>query len=112
MHKIIIGVLVVLGLSVLLLSCERRDIGGKKSAVERFADSFQDAPEKILHRVQVIVSASKKNDYPLALNELAMLLATNQISQPQRVSINLLMRRLRYDMEDEEFGDRVSPVMK
>lgn len=59
----------------------------------------------------MIVVASKDKNYSLALNELALLSATNQLSKSQKLSIDKLMRQLRYDMEEEEFGDKLAPTL-
>lgn len=110
MYKVIIRGLIILGLSVSLLSCEKQDVRHKKSVEETLIDSFRSAPENTVLRVRSIVAAAKDKNYPIALNELAVLSATNKLDKSQKRSIKTLMRQLRYDMEEEEFNAKISPA--
>lgn len=112
MYKVIIRGLVVLGLSVFLLSCEKQEVRHKQSVEEKLVYSFRSASVETVEKIRNIVIAAKDKNYSMALNELAVLSATNRLSNAQKASVTTIMRQLRYDMEEEEFSSQISPAAK
>ncbi len=89
-----------------LSSCDSNQEKHRKTLEERLVDSFSASENIVRERVDVIVSASKDQDYVLAMNELAILSATQQNNPAQKQAINLLMNQLRFNMEEAEFTAR------
>ncbi|WP_321389104.1 hypothetical protein [Emcibacter sp.] len=91
-----------------LAGCEKLETRHKKTVEERLLDSFSDSSEELRERVGRVVVAAEKKDYEFAMNELALISATRQLEKPQKKAVDDLMRQLRYDMEEEELGDKLN----
>jgi len=91
---------------ILLGACERIDTKHKKTIEENLVETFQNTDENLQAQIDRIVKASKEKDFQFALNNLALISAHNQLTKDQKKAIESLMRQLRYDMEEVEFGEQ------
>ncbi|HPF45418.1 MAG: hypothetical protein KDF58_07195 [Alphaproteobacteria bacterium] len=97
-------------LSLSLFACDSNQEKHKKTLEEKLADSFSQSEETVKNRVNVIVKASEDKNYMLAMNELAILSASQINNHEQKLAIKLLMNQLRYTMEEEEIAAKtISP---
>ena len=94
------------GLIIILsaASCEKRDEQHKDSIEVRLLSSFKRESPALQKRVAEIITNAKADDYQAALNELALLSATHNLTKEQKLAVDTLVRQLRYDMEEEIFS--------
>ena len=90
-----------------LAACEKLDTKHKKTVEERLLDSFSGSNEDLRARIGRAVVAAENKNYEFAMNELAVISATMQLEKEQKRAIDDLMRQLRYDLEEEELGDKL-----
>lgn len=106
MIKHVVHIILVSLALFFLSSCDSNQEKHKKTLEGRLVDSFATSQTLVRERVDIIVAASKVQDYELAMNELAILSATHQNNPAQQQAINLLMNQLRFNLEEAEMTVR------
>jgi hypothetical protein len=86
---------------LLVMSCEKP---GEGRAEDRLLYSFRNESAEIQQHVTDIIAAAKALEYQAAMNDLALLSATRNLTDKQRNAVDTLVRQLRYDMEEEIFS--------
>ncbi len=100
--KLVLGMVMM----VTVVSCEKRDESHKGTIEDQLIYSFRDADPELQQHVSKIVTKAKALKYQDALNKLALLAATNRLNKDQKHAINIMVKQLRYDMEEEIFSER------
>ena len=93
----------------LSVSCDSISEKHKKTLEEKLIDSFEMSDEATQDKVQLIVSASKLNQYEQAMNELEILSSSQMNTPEQKNAIKLLMKQLRFNMDEIELSQMASP---
>lgn len=97
----IIRLVVSLLLIVVVASCGKPD---ETHEVDRLSYSFRNAKPELRQYVEGIVKEAEQLEYQNALNKLALMSATRKLTAQQKNAVDLLVKRLRYDMEEEIFS--------
>ncbi len=84
-------------MAVTLMSCDKVD---DKYSDGRLIKSFENASPKMQRHIVEIVEQAKAKNYKSALNSLALLQATSPLTKEQRISAEIMVRQLRYDLEE------------
>ncbi len=106
MYRKIARLFFYLMLVVSVVSCDNQNDTRNDSVEDRLIRSFSNEKTELRQHVEVIVEDSKAEKYQDALNKLALLSATRRLSSEQKIAVELIVRQLRYDMEEEIFSGR------
>lgn len=69
----------------------------------RLIRSFQNETPEMQDYIDEIIKEANDLNYQDAMNKLALLSATHKTTKQQKIAIELMMKQLRYDMEEEIF---------
>lgn len=85
-------------------ACEDRKETHKDTVEDRLLYSFRAESPALQAHVAEIVQEARALRYPSAMNKLALLSATQPLTEKQKVAVDLMIRQLRFDMEEEIFS--------
>lgn len=112
MFKKLLNIFAISVISLAINACDSNQEKHKKTLEEKLIDSFGQADLSARNQVSLIVSASEEKKYAQAMNELAILSATNLNSREQEFAINQLMNQLRFNLEEIELAGREETVQR
>lgn len=84
-------------MSFTLMSCDNDDENYNDG---RLIKSFEKASPQMQRHIAEIVEQAKAKDYKPAMNSLALLQATIPLTKEQKISAEIMVRQLRYDLEE------------
>jgi len=88
-------------------ACGTQDHISEKTAEENnLIKSFRAENPALQQHIAEIIADSKALRYQEAMNKLAMLSATTILTKEQKHAVDLLDKKLRYDMEEKIFSAR------
>lgn len=99
--KLFLGLIAVMVVSSCGTSDETRDSTLEE---DRLIQSFSDESPEMQHHIAEIVENAKARQFKGAMNKLALLSATKQLSKKQKYAVDVMVRQYRYDMEEEIFN--------
>ena len=106
MYRKIAKLFFCLMLVATVISCDNQGDTKNDTVEDRLIRSFSNENMELRQHVSVIVEDAKAEKYQDALNKLALLSATRRLSNEQKIAVELIVRQLRYDMEEEIFSER------
>ncbi len=94
--------ILALGLLVFIVvsSCGETE---KTHDQDRLTYSFRNESPEMQQHVATILAEAKEQKYQTAMNKLALLSATRTLTHEQNNAVEILVKQLRYDMEEEIF---------
>ena len=95
------GLLISVMLMMTVASCGKSN---ETDDQDRLTQSFRDESPDLQQHIAEIVKEAGQSDYKAALNKLALLSATRKLTSKQKYAVDVLVRQLRYDMEEEIFS--------
>ena len=104
LFKTIFHLILVTIVMTFLSNCDSTQEKHKQALEDKLVESFSGSEKSVRDRVNNIVTASKTKDYSRAMNELAILSVKQQSNSTQKQAIDLLMNKLRYNLEEAEFN--------
>lgn len=99
----IVRLLLSLLLFITVTSCGKPDDTHDE---DRLTYSFRNESPELQQHVATIISEVKARKYQDAMNKLALLSATRTLTDKQRHAVDILVRQLRYDMEEDIFSQQ------
>lgn len=85
---------------IAVLSCGKSD---ETYDEDRLTYSFRNESPELRQHVALIAEEAKALKYQAAMNKLALLSATKSLTDEQKNAVDILVKQLRYDMEEEIF---------
>ena len=99
--RLVLSLLIISALS----SCGKPE---KTQEQDRLTYSFRNESPELQQHVAVIVEEAKALKYQDAMNKLALLSATRNLTSKQKYAVETLSRQLRYDLEEKIFTEQGS----
>ncbi len=93
-------------LAATIVSCGNQGDAKNDTVEDRLIRSFNNENTELRKHIAVIIEDAKAEKYQDALNKLALLSATRRLSNEQKIAVELIVRQLRYDMEEKIFSER------
>lgn len=94
--RLVIGLLIMITVS----SCGNPQ---ETQEQDRLKYSFRGESPELQQHIVVIVEEAKALKYQDAMNKLAILSATRTLTSKQKYAVDLLVKQLRYDLEEKIF---------
>ncbi len=102
--KILLGAGIMMGIS----ACNKLDETHKDTIEYRLIKSFEGEKPELRQQITEVVNEAKADHYKSALNKLALISASHTLTREQEKTVDIIVRQLRYDMEEKIFTKQTS----
>lgn len=96
-------------MTFVIAACEKPEESRKITIEDRLIQSFRKESPEVQQQIAAIIRDAQALDYQNAMNKLAVLSATRILTKDEKFAVNSIMRKLRFDMEEEIFSRQKQP---